>query len=487
MNRRRFLGAVALGAATLVARPAPGASGRPLGRAPAPKRVIVLGAGLAGLAAGDALREAGHAVTILEARPTPGGRVRTVREPFADGLYAEAGALFVPSDHALTLDYVRRLGLALVPSTPLFAADLFFVRGQRIVAGAEGGARWPFRLTDDEQRLGRAGLWDRYVAAALGSLGDVATPGWAADPRFEALDRMSVAEFLRGRGASPEAIALLRVGYLDLLGDDIDTYGALAMLQRLALRRSETLRYAIRGGADLLPKALAARLAPAIRYDAPVVRLEPGERAAAVVIRRGSEQERLVADHVVCTLPFSVLRRLDVSPPFSPPKARVIADLPYASVTRVYLQCARKAWTAENLHVSTVTDLPVKWVFEHTANQPGRRGVLEAQAVGEEARRLDRLPERDRIAFALGQVERIFPGIGEAFERGASKSWDDDPWARGAFAYFRPGQMRAMLPHLTRPEGRVHFAGEHTSSWSGWMQGALESGLRAAREVAEAA
>src|SRR2546430_12324154 len=85
------------------------------------------------------------------------------------------------------------------------------------------------------------------------------------------------------------------------------------------------------------------------------------------------------------------------------------------------------------------------------------------------------------------QVERIFPGIREDFERGVSKSWDQDPWARGAFAYLRPGQMLSLLPHLARPEGRVHFAGEHTSPWSGWMQGALDSGLRAAREITDRA
>jgi len=153
----------------------------------------------------------------------------------------------------------------------------------------------------------------------------------------------------------------------------------------------------------------------------------------------------------------------------------------------VYLQFRRKAWAEKNLTVTTTTDLPIKWVFEHTVNQPGPRGILEAQAIGGEGRRVTRMAESDRILFALSQLERIFPGIREDFERGVSKSWDDDPWARGAFAYLRPGQMLSLLPHLARPEGRVHFAGEHTSPWSGWMQGALDSGLRAAREITDRA
>ncbi len=71
-------------------------------------------------------------------------------------------------------------------------------------------------------------------------------------------------------------------------------------------------------------------------------------------------------------------------------------------------------------------------------------------------------------------------------ERAAVYAWDADPWSRGDYAWFRPGQMHALLPHLATVEGRIHFAGDHTSSRPGWMQGALDSGLRAAAEVAAA-
>jgi len=80
-------------------------------------------------------------------------------------------------------------------------------------------------------------------------------------------------------------------------------------------------------------------------------------------------------------------------------------------------------------------------------------------------------------------AEKIYPGIGANFEGGFSWCWSEAPWARGAFAVYLPGQVTTLYPAATRPEGRVHFAGEHLSSWPGWMQGALASGLRAAREV----
>jgi monoamine oxidase len=154
---------------------------------------------------------------------------------------------------------------------------------------------------------------------------------------------------------------------------------------------------------------------------------------------------------------------------------------------RICLQFTRKIWTAEQLYFLTTTDLPLTWMYEQTINQQGTRGILAAEAVGSHARRLAAMPESDRIKFALSQLEQIFSGAGAAYERGISVAWDLEPWARGAFAYFAPHQLSAMQPVLARPEGRVLFAGEHTSAWPGWMQGALASGLAAAQAVGMAA
>jgi monoamine oxidase len=138
-------------------------------------------------------------------------------------------------------------------------------------------------------------------------------------------------------------------------------------------------------------------------------------------------------------------------------------------------------------HVLIATDRPVKWLFEHTAHQRRPRGIVEAQLFGADARRVSQMPEGERIEFALAEVERIFPAARRYHERGASFSWDHDPWARGAFAYFKPGQALSLASQLSVPEGRVHFAGDHTSQWCGWMQGAIDSGRRAAEEVMQAA
>lgn len=480
MTRREFLRRSALAALGLSACSLNIPEAK-LERTGARKRVIVIGAGLAGLAAGYELTQAGHDVTIVEARAYPGGRVHTLREPFADGLYAEAGANFIPDNHYFTLGYVRLFDLPLEPVFPRSAGKLYHVRGQRITLTGGAQVAWPFELTPEEQSLGLSGMWRKYLGTALNEAKDL-----TAGPLVEKYDRMSAADFLRARGASPGAVALLGVGYLDLSGDGIESYSALLMLRDLALRRGEKETYAIRGGNDLLPRAFASRLAGRIRYNAPVVRVEQSERAASVVIRRDGGHERLTADRVVCTVPFSVLRHLEIAPPLSPPKRAAVEQLPYTSVARVYLQARRKFWAERDWPVSASTDLPVKWVWEPTLTQPGPRGIVESYTAGPDARRVTAMAEAERIRFALEHVEHVYPGIREHFEAGASKCWDEDPWARGAYAFFATGQLTSLAPHIATPEGRLHFAGEHASTWPQWMQGALESGLRAAREIHEA-
>ena len=154
-------------------------------------------------------------------------------------------------------------------------------------------------------------------------------------------------------------------------------------------------------------------------------------------------------------------------------------------MARIFLQFRKKKWT-DGPGAWSATDLPLMNICDSTFSQQGARGILSSFVVGREARRLTAMSEEERLRFTLQQMERTYPGISAYFEGGASKCWDEDPWARGGYSWFKPGQMTALSPHLARPEARVHFAGEHTSTRGGWMQGALESGNRAARAINDA-
>jgi len=451
--------------------------------AQAAKKVIVIGAGLAGLSAAYELLQAGHEVTVLEARTRPGGRVFTIRGQFADGMYAEAGATNVFDVHQWTIKYAKLFGVELDPVAPPPGASVFHVRGKRIVIKPNTPVDWPFQLRADEQGQTRGQLWTRYVAPALKEIGDPEGADWPASS-LKKFDDINFTQFLRDRGASAGAISILRLGLADQLGEGADAVSALDLLREAAPRALEKQLYVIRGGSDVLPRALAAKLADKIRYGCAVVRIEQDKDGARLTCVRGGERQIMTAAYVICAIPFSVLRQVEFAPALSREKQQAIGRLGNTSVVRVFLQTRRRFWLDEGLNGAATTDLPVMTAYDKNFYQPGTRGMLEAYVAGERARKLTAMTVDDRFSFTVKQVQMIHPAIVDHLEGGASICWDNEQWSRGAYAWFRPGEMTTMLPHMATPEGRIHFAGDHTSPSPGWMNGALQSGNRVAREVA---
>ena len=453
-------------------------------RTDAAKKVIVMGAGLAGLAAAYKLTEMGHDVSVLEARARPGGRVYTLREPFADGLYAEGGAQVLSDLHPITNHYTRLFDLPLQPWIPDIADSLYYLRGQRLRQSNDQHLSWPVELSAAEQQMGIPGMLNQYVISSVAEIGDPRAADWSA-ASLKKFDSLSYADFLRHQGASAGAIALLRMGFWDLWGNGIESVSALFFLRILALAVKDEHSFTIVGGNDLLPDAFAMRLEGKIRYNAPVRRIEHRSHGVRVEFSEAGANRFTSADHLVCTLPFSVLKSIPTTPRFSSAKQDAIEQLPYTSFARIFLQSKRKFWVEEDLPGMAFTDLPIMWVRDSTFGQPGPRGILHANIGGSNARRVTAMSSTERIGYVLEHMQMVYPAIRDEFEVGASKCWDDDDWARGAYAWFRPGQMSSLLPQIARSEGRVHFAGEHTSVWATSIHGALESGHRVAREINE--
>jgi monoamine oxidase len=487
MRRRDFLKHSVVVAAALYASPilTLGFSQGDLRRRGARKKVIIVGAGLAGLSAAYELTKAGHDVTILEARTRPGGRVHTLRDSFADGLYAEAGAARIPNHHDFTLGYVELFGLTLDPFQPPRSPTVYYIRGQRmrVAPGAEADVDWPYTLSPEERRLGRSGIRRKYIESMFSELGDVTDAGWPP-AALEKFDQMNRSDFWRSRGASSEAIALMSLGGID---DRAETVSALFMLRNAALNQRLSRYYKIRGGSDLLPRAFATRLGDRIHYASPVVRIEQDPQGVRTVFRHAGAAHTMAGDYLICAVPFTVQKNIEVSPPFSVDKQRAVEQLPYHSLSKIFLQSRRRFWVDDGQDGFATTDLPIGQVWDMTYNQPGVRGILQAFPISVHSRRVTAMSESERVSFAVEQMEEVYPGMRENFEGGLSKCWDEDEWARGGTSFYKPGQMSSLLPHVSRPEGRIHFAGEHTSVWiDGWMQAALESGNRVAREVNDA-
>lgn len=496
-----------------------------LDRTAAPARVTVIGAGMAGLTAAYQLVKAGHDVTILEARDIPGGRVQTVREPFTQGQHAEAGAMFVPGHDTLLVGYVEMLNLDLlqINSDPI---DLVcYLRGTRVGTPSTPDAKWPVPLTDAEQKAGYMGLWGMYVLPVVQQeMGDPRDPTWPP-PALAKYENATFAEFLRAQGASPGAIEIFKLGYFDLFGDGMYSVSALDVLRDLSfsmggvppiVRKDFSVGrdiplpiatelkladhtvesaadaanhgFTVVGGNDRLPFALAntPELKGRIKYGTPVRRIRSSESGVTLTTGHPGAYQEWTADRVICTAPFSVLRRLDLDVPFTPDKRNAIHNLRYTSVLREFVQTRTRVWTGQKLPGSAATDLEIMFINDQTITQEGPAGILEAYSAGPRARWWGAKSAEERHRMTVAQMDQVYPGLAAEVVAGATKSWDDDEWARGDYCWFEVGEMSRLMPAVMRPECRIHFAGDHTSPMPGWMEGAIESGHRAAREVHEA-
>jgi monoamine oxidase len=455
-----------------------------LAKAKRPRRVIVVGAGIAGLVAAHELLRAGHDPVLIEARARVGGRIWTLREPFTHGLHAELGAMRIPESHALSMAYVRKFRLPTRPFTmgnPKAWCHIGGVKRRMAEATAAPDALG-FETLPHERGKSYAQLWEAALAPLKKRLADGGDDAWA-DIVAEC-DDLSTREFLEGAGWSEGAIEMF-----GLLANQEASMNA----SFLELFREEAGNFyenmcQISGGMDLLPRAFLPDLLPRIRFGARLVALEQDGAGVTVHFRSAAQRGSERGDFCILTVPFPVLRHVEVAPAFGRAKQRAIRQLHYDASAKILLQCRHRFWEEKDgiFGGGSVTDLPIRNIYYPEQGRETGRGVLLASYTwSEDAQRWGSLAPADRIGEAVEQLAHIHPEIADAYEAGASWMWHDDEFAGGAFALFDPGQQTLLHEAIVEPQGRVHFAGEHASLAHAWIQGSIESGLRAAREIVE--
>jgi monoamine oxidase len=466
--------------AETLAVPRSGLGGRP----GASHRVVVIGAGLAGLVAAYELKRQGHRVIVLEAQNRVGGRIYTLRR-FAPGLYAEAGRMRIPRAHDLTLEYCRLFDLPLRPFMMGNPKGLVYLNGERMTIEAANAqpSLLPFDLADHERGRTADELWESAIGDLRAMVEHEGQAAW--NEIVQKYDRYSLYEFLREKRWSEGAIEYYAV--MNFL--EADMHNAVIEILREDIGKAYMDMQEIAGGMDRLPNAFFAELHREVRLGAEVFAIdqEPG----SVVVHYKSEAGRYRAegDYAVCTVPFSVLRTIETLKPFSHEKRRAIRQLNYHASTKIVFQVRQRIWEKDDGIVggATVTDLPVRRLNYPTPDPSTDRGVLLASYTwGQDALQWGAMDEVTRLEEALDDVARIHPGIRDVYEVGASHAWYSDRWARGAFAMFAPEQQTDLQSAIVQPEGRVLFAGEHCSLYHAWIQGALESGIRAAQQIHQA-
>lgn len=446
------------------------------------KKVLVLGAGVAGMIAASELLKRGHTPIILEARARAGGRVYTMRAPFSQGLHAEAGAMRIPITHELTMHYIHKYGLELYPFTSPNPHAYYHLRGKKFRRGDLekdfGQIRSQFPAMNKINNVWQ--LWDDTIRVYVDKVKNEGDEGWREI--LETLDWLSVRAFLELKGWTEDDIEL----YGLLSNEEAEMNFSIIQVLREEILHDYASLSQIRGGTDRLTDALFRELSPYVRLGAVVRAIGQNQDSAIVHYETQGGRFTELADYMICTIPFAVMRHVDILRPFSPSKQKAIRELHYHASGKVFLQCRRRFWEQDEgiYGGGTITDLPIRNLFYPEHGEETGRGVLLASYTWEtDAKRWSSLTPEARIDRAVEYVAKIHPQILEECEGGASVMWQDDPYAGGAFALFEPGQESRLFDSIIAPEGRIHFAGEHTSRLNGWIQGSIESGLRTALEV----
>ncbi|MEP6887940.1 MAG: NAD(P)/FAD-dependent oxidoreductase [Nitrospirales bacterium] len=431
--------------------------------------VIVAGAGLAGLAAAVDLANAGAQVTVVEARDRVGGRVWTLRDGWRNGQHAEAGADLIDEGQEEMQRLVARLGLELVPI--LEGGFGFVMRGEDgppCMSGGPGSVGWRTLRERLEPRIRGYRLvdrrWDSLVAQDMAR---TSVAEWLDEVKADAKMR-ALARGLRGFFlADPADLSLLVL--VDQLAADVPGGGRM---------------YRIKGGNDRLASGLAHMLGELMHIRTEVRAVSQTRDNVRLRLRTGNGTESdMSADYLVCAVPATVLRDIVCDPPLPPEQEQAVLRLNYGPATRTMLQFERRFWRHSGKRRAYGTDLPIGAVWDGNEEQSGNEGILSLLAGGSASVETQQIIAHEGVEGLVRQLEWL--GVNQLPVLSSRViSWENDPWARGGYAYFDPAYDPAWRPWLSKPHGRIVFAGEHTSvQWQGYMNGAVESGLRAAKEV----
>ena len=479
--------AAGLGLATL---PMPGRA-----RAAGSPKVVVVGAGLAGLTAAYRLSQAGLPVTLYEARDRVGGRCWTARG-FEDRQHAEHGGEFVDTRHVHMWQIVHELGLEL--------EDLW--------AGWEGGVSPNYFGGAVLERPALKEALDPIVAAIVREARRIGVIRHGRPPSDRAmshgtathaaieLDQLSMADWLEAEfpGAIDEPIGgWLNASMESWYGLSLQHLSATSWIDFFVIPYpGGDERYHVLGGNDHVPTRLAHRLGDIVHLERPleaIVRRSNGSHELTF----GGRHQPVHADLLVLALPFTVLREVDLSRAgLRDGTMRAITQLGMGTNGKVLLQYTSHfhEMTTVNGHPFSsvlLRDDPTLGTWESSTNQHGHSGLLTVYAGGETGATLwaSAVPhgwgEAPLVADTVAQIDEVVPGSADRYNGNAWVDWwTGDPWVHGSYAAYLPGQVTRFWHNLGPADGTVHFAGEHTSTYSqGFLNGGVESGNRAAIEI----
>jgi monoamine oxidase len=425
--------------------------------------VLVAGAGLAGLTAARALTTKGAAVTVIDARDRVGGRVFTFREPFLHGEHAEAGADLIDESQTEICALIAAVGLRTAKILPGGFTSIRQHGARRRIGSKRGWDDLAKRLQPEvrafcvsEQR------WDGGVA--------------------ESLARETVAQWL-DRIRAPKAIKDVAVGLRGFFLADADELSLLALTDQFAEEGapgSEKM-FRIRGGNDRLPAALAKALGSRLRLQTVLRRVTHTRDGITAALESNGRTAEARFDYLVCALPATTVRDVVFAPALPEPQRQAIAMIKYGAATKTALQFDRAPWRKRGVPRAFGTALPIGAVWDGSEDHKGK--ILTLLAGGGASAATQRMLAAEGPSRIVREMSWL-DFTNTTLTASASMSWEHERWSRGGYAFFDTQFPPALRYALARPFERIFFAGEHTSlRWQGYMNGAVETGMRAAEEM----
>ena len=439
------------------------------------KKIIIGGAGIAGLCCAYELMKKGHEVIVLEASGRHGGHVYTAHDGLSDGLYGDFGQEhFTKPGYDKYWEYVAEFGLDALPY-PRRKNVLRRIRGKFYTEEMlhDSSVLQSFGLNENEVNYLTKNPWTNlellYKAPYLDKFTDEYQP---FNIGYDDLDNMTIAVFYERAGASEAA--------LRFIGEDSSALASLwgsAILKMRGVAPWPTEVFRLKGGNQMLPNAFAKRLGERVILDAKVLSIKNGETGVTVTCRQHNEQKEFSADYFVNCIPLPAFRNIPIEPAVPAERQYIFDNLTYDSYQRFVFQASSKFWVDDGLSINMNFDHPDLWEIWQSADEVDTNRVI---LLGTGAGGIS--PQR-----ALATFREVYPGKKDTIEQVISKDWTKETYSstceRKAFPL---GTFKKFWPLLMKPEGRIHFAGAYADNLNWGTEAATRSANRVATEIHQA-
>jgi len=457
------------------------------------KKVIILGAGLAGMTAAYELGKLGYECIVLEARERTGGRCWSVRKNslhqeqdratqtarFDDGLYFNAGPSRIPHNHELTLHYCKELGIPIQVYNNVNESTYFYAEGKGPLSNQKIRSReihndirgytseiltktmdsrldLPFTKEDSqkvvEYLMAEGGLDIDKLYKASARRGYIESPG---------------AGNKAGKISNPHQLAdILSSGLMDP-----DFYNVAEYTYELQMTMFQAV-----GGMDKISQALEKKIASSLKLGAEVLEISNSSDGVSIHYKDKEGVHTIKGDLCICTLPLPVLS--NVKNNFTSDVNRAIDYISYNQTGKIGLQFGRRFWE-EDEHIYggiTHTNNDITQIFYPSNDYLSKKGILIGYYnFNEKAAKVSELSYAEREKLALQKGRLIHPQYDKDFEHSFSVSWHKTTYSMGGWAVYTADTRKNAYPILSKPESNVYFAGEHLTYLNAWMAGAFES------------